>query len=201
MSTTTRRIYVACLASYNAGTLHGAWIDATQGAEGIKEDIAKVLRASPFPNVTVNCPDHTMFTDSPCALCKGTGKVPSAEEFAIHDYEGFGNIKLSEFTHIDDVAAIAEALEEHDGAFEVAYANFHDLNEALDAVRENYCGAYDSVTDYAEAFADDTGMLSEMPENLRCYFDFEAFGRDMELNGDIWSAADSSGQLHVFHNA
>jgi antirestriction protein len=29
--TTEPRIYVACLAAYNNGNLHGAWIDATQG--------------------------------------------------------------------------------------------------------------------------------------------------------------------------
>ena len=29
------RIYVACLAAYNAGRLHGRWIDANQSAEDI----------------------------------------------------------------------------------------------------------------------------------------------------------------------
>lgn len=27
----TPRVYVACLAAYNSGFLHGAWIDAGQG--------------------------------------------------------------------------------------------------------------------------------------------------------------------------
>jgi Antirestriction protein (ArdA) len=32
---TEPRIYVACLAAYNNGYLHGAWIDAIQGEWGI----------------------------------------------------------------------------------------------------------------------------------------------------------------------
>ncbi len=33
------RIYVACLAAYNNGILHGAWIDATQGEDGILRNV------------------------------------------------------------------------------------------------------------------------------------------------------------------
>ena len=33
------RIYVACLAAYNAGYLHGAWIDANQTADQIEDEI------------------------------------------------------------------------------------------------------------------------------------------------------------------
>ena len=40
--TDTPRIYVACLASYNAGILHGEWIDATD-ADVIREAIANML--------------------------------------------------------------------------------------------------------------------------------------------------------------
>lgn len=42
------RIYVACLAAYNNGILHGAWIDAQQSVEAINADIQKMLRASPI---------------------------------------------------------------------------------------------------------------------------------------------------------
>jgi len=42
-----------------------------------------------------------------------------------------------------------------------------------------------TALEYAELFIEDTGMLNEMLENLRYYFDTEAFARDMKLNGDI----------------
>jgi len=38
-ATDTPRVYVACLASYNNGILHGEWIDATD-ADEIREEIA-----------------------------------------------------------------------------------------------------------------------------------------------------------------
>lgn len=42
-----------------------------------------------------------------------------------------------------------------------------------------------TAVEYAEQFIEDTGMLDNMPENLRYYFDIKAFARDMMLNGDI----------------
>ena len=46
-TTDTPRIYVACLASYNAGILHGRWIDADNGAEQVQEEIENMLAESP----------------------------------------------------------------------------------------------------------------------------------------------------------
>ncbi|MCG8594183.1 MAG: antirestriction protein ArdA, partial [Kiloniellales bacterium] len=43
-ATDTPRIYVACLAAYNAGHLHGCWIDAIQDAEDIQDDINAMLK-------------------------------------------------------------------------------------------------------------------------------------------------------------
>ena len=42
-----------------------------------------------------------------------------------------------------------------------------------------------SANEYAEEFISDTGMLDGLPENLRYYFDVEAFARDMLAGGDI----------------
>jgi len=43
------RIYVASLSDYNAGRLHGAWIDATQDADEIEAEVQEMLAASPEP--------------------------------------------------------------------------------------------------------------------------------------------------------
>src|SRR5688572_9380760 len=64
------RIYVADLAAYNAGHLHGVWIDATQDVEDIQAQIDAMLKSSP---------------------------VADAEEYAIHDYEGFDGYNLGEY--------------------------------------------------------------------------------------------------------
>ena len=60
---------------------------------------------------------------------------------------------------------------------------------------DRYAGKYDSWKDYAENYIDDTGMLNDIPENLRYYFDYEAFARDLRLSGDM---CEDSG--FFFHN-
>ena len=42
------RIYVACLAAYNNGYLHGAWIDADQDTDEIRAEVAAMLLSCPL---------------------------------------------------------------------------------------------------------------------------------------------------------
>ena len=86
VSDSTPRIYVACLAAYNNGYLHGTWIDADQDADQIRDEIAAMLARSP---------------------------VEDAEEYAIHDYEGFEGVSISEYAGIDSVARMAAFIAEH----------------------------------------------------------------------------------------
>jgi hypothetical protein len=59
-----------------------------------------------------------------------------------------------------------------------------DISEILDRLDE--VGLFHGrAKDYAEEYIEDSGILSELPENLRYYFDTEAFARDMLLSGDI----------------
>ena len=59
--------------------------------------------------------------------------------------------------------------------------NMDDLKDSLDDV-SLFEG---TAKEYAYEYIDDTGLLNEMPENLRFYFDFDAFTRDMIMSGDI----------------
>lgn len=95
--------------------------------------------------------------------------------------------------------AYREALEEYGDPFRVAFENFQDIEEAIEAVKDNYQGCFRSLEAYAMDWMDQTGGLSGLPENLRAYFDFAAFGRDME-SGDIWTAESEEGGIHVFLN-
>jgi len=187
-NTTSPRIYVACLASYNAGKLHGEWIDADQDEDedAIHEEIAAMLRASPCPNVTVSCPECSGFIpteehpESGCEACGGKGQVPSAEEWAIHDHENFEGIKISEHSSIEDVSRHARMLSEHDGAW-AAYVNLvGDHYATEDGFSDAYRGEYQS----AEESCRDCGMLDGDEKNpLLNYIDWERFARDMEHDG------------------
>lgn len=163
------RIYVACLASYNNGILHGAWIDATQGQDGIWRDVSQMLFNSP---------------------------AEYAEEWAIHDYEGFGGIHLSEYASFETVANYAEFIEAHGdlGAKLIAY--FGDLDDARDAISDHYAGHYDSLEDYAEQLTEET---IQIPESLRFYIDYEKMAADMEINDVL--AIRSGHAVHVFWRA
>ena len=59
-----------------------------------------------------------------------------------------------------------------------------DISEILDRLDE--VGLFHGRADqYAAEYIEDSGLLDDMPENLRYYFDVEAFARDMLLSGDI----------------
>jgi antirestriction protein len=184
------RFYAACLASYNAGILHGTWIDASTDTDEMQEAINEMLRASPCPNVTV---EH-----------KGK-QVPSAEEWAAHDYDGAWN--LGEYPGLDKIASYVEFIEAadeagipHDVAAKVLDNFGADyLDDAKTAISDNFAGAFDSLEDWAEELENDLGELSNVPERLRGYIDFAAIGRDARLGGDIFDI-EHDGRLYVFWN-
>lgn len=171
-------IYVASLADYNNGVLHGRWIDAAREPDDIYADIDAML-------------------DSSCQ--------PGAEEWAIHDYEQFGSWRVGEHDIIDDVAQVAKGIAEHGYAY-AAWADVFDGEAAsfdTEAFTEAYLGHYDSVTDYVEQLADDLGYereLDTLPDHLRQYIhiDYAAIARDMELSGDVVTVADPAGGIWLF---
>lgn len=168
--TTSPRIYAACLAAYNNGQLHGIWIDATQGAEHIYQSI------------------HQMLQDS---------LQPNAEEWAIHDYEGFEGIGLSEYEGAEHIVAKAEYVNEYGALGAKLLAHYgDDLDEASQLMQEGYFGEYTSAADFAEETY--TNSASEIPEGLRYYIDWEAMARDMEINGEFFTVETGFEAVHVF---
>ncbi|MCF7975528.1 MAG: antirestriction protein ArdA [Phycisphaerae bacterium] len=172
----TPRIYVASLADYNAGRLHGCWIDANQSADAIREQIVDMLAES---------------------------KEPVAEDYAVHDYEHFGDLELSEYTGIDQIAAAAYHIVEHGPVFAslLSYVGgTSNIEEALRYMEDGYCGEYESLTDYAEQFIDDcySDSLKNLPEFIRYHIDYEGIARDMELGGDVFTL-ECDCKIHIFY--
>jgi antirestriction protein len=170
------KIYVACLAAYNAGSLHGKWIDANQDPSEIHSEISKMLKRSP---------------------------EIGAEEWAVHDYEGFGEISLSEWPDINRVSKIAVLLEAHGYAFSAWYESADGKDIAIEELEERFLGSYQGTAESKEDFADDllesTGAFQETPKWVRQYFDFKAYARDLELSGD-YSFVRKDGLLYVFYS-
>ena len=74
-----------------------------------------------------------------------------------------------------------------------------DGDVIMDA-EDAYLGSAWSVREWAEEWANDTGILHGIPEDLRNYFDYDAWVRDATLSGDIYILAEPDGYKHVFHN-
>jgi antirestriction protein len=81
----TPRIYVASLSDYDAGRHFGCWMDATD-VDAMREQIAEMLAHSPEPD---------------------------AEQWAIHDHDGFSGIEIDTFEELDVVAEAARLIEDY----------------------------------------------------------------------------------------
>ena len=171
------RIYAACLASYNNGKLHGAWIDVDSDKDQMLEEIKEMLEDSPMPD---------------------------AEEWAIHDTEDL-EVLGSDAQDLDEVAEYASVLEQFSyydrGVIDAAIENFgtfwDDIRRCLE---ECYLGTYSSAEEWAEDHWDSTGLIGDIPSELQCYIDFKSFADDCEMNGDIWFASVGFNEVHVFSN-
>ena len=162
------RIFVACLAAYNAGRLHGAWIDV-EDEETVGDAITAMLNASP---------------------------VAGAEEFAIHDHDGFGGVTIGEYEDIGRVVEIASFLRERGqlGALVLDHLS-GNIDEASEALDDGYRGAFECLADYFQELTEETVMI---PEPLRLYIDYEAMARDAELSGDVFTLSTAHDKVHVF---
>lgn len=123
--------------------------------------------------------------------------IPGAEEWAIHDYEGFEELELSEWEGFEQLAEKSEFLAEHGrlGA-RIAAELGGDLKEACEAMEERYHGQWDSMEAFAENLTHETGELDKLPHYLARYIDFAAMGRDMEIEG--WLTIEADGETHIF---
>lgn len=175
-------IYVASLADYVNGRLHGVWLDAARDPGDIHADIDRMLSSS---------------------------REPNAEEWAIHDYDQFGSWRVEEYDSIERVSRVARGIAEHGYAYaawaDIADGDFVDIADAdSDAFHEAFLGHYDSITAYAEQMADDLGYtheLAQLPEYLQQYvrFDYAALVRDLQASGDIATIDDPEGGVWIFN--
>lgn len=153
------RIYVASLSDYNAGRLHGTWIDATHDADELHSEIQAMLANS-------------------------TEEI--AEEWAIHDYEGFGPLRLSEYERIETVARTAAGIAEHGIAFAHWAALVGTSDDELSVFSDHYLGHWPSIEAYAIELIDDFGVQRELdrlslPFREYIRIDTEALARDLDI--------------------
>lgn len=170
----TSRIYVACLAAYNNGILHGRWIDASRDTEAMQQEVRAVLASSP---------------------------VPDAEEWAIHDTEGLPNT-IGEFSGLEAVASFMGLVEDYPGIdlYDLIdiVQEVDGPDEARELLEDRLIGVYDSFRDYADEFADEQLAALGQEDTLAArYFDYEAFARDLRVDLNVIDL--KSGRVAIFH--
>ncbi len=176
---TKPRIYVSCVAAYNSGKLHGRWMDAARAAEEINADIRDMLRRSP---------------------------VMGAEEWAIHDYEGFCGLHLSEYEDIEEVAALASIIEKHGEAVAHYIDNrgrdYVDLGTLEADFEDAFVGQYASPREFAEETVEDLGfgrLTTEQLEGIWGFLDWDHLAHELTIT-DYWcaEARELGGGVYVF---
>lgn len=187
------RIYVASLTDYNAGRLFGEWIDCEDmSADDIGEAVAAMLAKSPAPKL-------------------GDG---IAEEWAIHDYDGFYGIKLGEWESFERIAELSALIGEHGPAF-AAFAEYEGVDQVdEDRFTECYQGEWDTFRAFAENFAEECGLWRAdfgsarmdrydparewafIAEQLAEFFDWDAYANS--LTDDYYEVRSDWGTVYVF---
>ena len=142
------KIYVACLAAYNNGIMHGSWIEPTSDLDELSAEVAKILESSP---------------------------TKGAEEYAIHDYDGFRN--LGEYPSLQAVCDFVSMVESSDFDADVVSAVVDefssDISTAQRVLNDNH-GIHDNFQDYADDLADEMMSCHNCGDGewIKEYFDY-----------------------------
>ncbi len=183
-----RRIYVASLHDYNAGRLHGVFIDLADYEDGdeIDEKVQAMLAASPeFKAFPAGGP---------------------AEEYEIHDHEGWGGLDprympWSTLIAIDKLmddrppVAVAHWLSDY---VSPPYSAIED--ELEDKFDEGYRGEWSSEAEFAADFVDNCGWAGLEPKQIEAfenYINWEGIAEAL-FAGDYESIPDPTGGIFVF---
>lgn len=152
----TPKVYVGTYAKYNNGNLSGEWLEL--------DDYSRI--------------------DEFLEACKKLHEDENDPELMFQDYENIPERYIGE-SYIDaEFWDYLELIEDGNISEEAVKAGV-ELDIPLYKIEEAYCGEYKDFTDYAYSYVEDTGMLNDVPETVKSYFDYEKYGRDIRLSGDI----------------
>lgn len=174
------KIYVTNLGKYNEGFLIGKWLELPATDEEIKKTL-KEIGISDEPD------ENGLYY----------------EEYFITDYEtDVDGLKVGEYDNLDDLNELAETLDELDedekeivnAVMGEGYSLENAIDKKDDVIIYSNCS---NMTEVAEEYAEQVGLLESVPEELRYYFDFEAYGRDMEIEGNF-VFTDSGNCIQIF---
>ena len=163
------KIFITDLEAYNNGHLVGAWYSLPMGEDSLCECNEDVLYRGRKACEDEHHHEETFITDWEC------------------DY-----MDIEEYSDIYELNKIAERMESLDDdertAVKLLLENgvVSDLNEAIEKKEDIRNTGENCMENVAYNYVQDCGMLDGMAESLQCYFDYEALGRDMDINGSYY---------------
>ena len=168
----TPRVWIGCLACYNAGRLVGDWHHANDADEVTTADV------------------HGHASSHEELWCFDIENIPVRREMSPGEAAEWGRV----FAEVDEHqrAALYAWVASGDYVFE----STGDLPSTSD-FEERYAGLWDSFDDYARQLADDIGLLSDVPEVIATYFDWESWTRDQRFD---YSVVDADSGVYVFRS-
>ncbi|WP_348922147.1 antirestriction protein ArdA [Enterococcus rotai] len=115
----------------------------------------------------------------------------SIEDFMISDFEA--PFKISETEGLDYVNELAEKLEDLPDEVKhnlVRLSEYEDIGDIIDNGAENFIFTGESsMRDIAEEYVESCGGVQEaLGDKAVMYFNFDALGRDMEIEGNYFEA-------------
>ena len=161
-------VYVGTYRKYNNGSLRGAWVNLSEfSTQSEFYDHIQQLHAD---------------EDDP--------------EYMFQDYENFPSCFYGE-SWLDERLWVWLNLDADNRKICTLY--FEQVNQegTIEDALENFRGEYDSKESYAREFLDDCGSLSGLSEELRWFFDFEAYTDNLEISGDV-TFVEQGGSTLVF---
>ncbi|WP_369186501.1 antirestriction protein ArdA [Streptomyces sp. R08] len=170
------RVWIGCLACYNAGRLVGDWYDGDTADDVTPEDLHG--RATSHEELWVM--DHDGFSgalDGECSPCE-------AAEIAR---------ALSELTD-DESSAFA--------AWFQLYAEHDERDEWVEKFRDDYRGFHDSEADFAREWFEETSSEEEKARLTQWpFYDIDWDRASQELFTGGFSSEETLGGIHVFYAA
>ena len=167
------RVYVGTYEKYNNGSISGKWLDL--------EDYV----------------DHDDFIEA----CRELHKDEEDPELMFQDIEGFPEAYYDESSINPEVWEWLELDDDERslvGAYLDGVSSSDDLSTTLNTAQEKLVGLGNSAKDVIEQWADDVGILNEVPDNLKYYFDWDSYTRDI-LMSDCFDV-EYDGQTYVFYH-
>lgn len=146
-------LYCGTYGKYNSGNLSGMWLNVSTFDD--YEDFVNFCYAI-----------HADESE-PELMYQDYENMPDSLYHESMGEEGFNNIaKYCELCDDYSVSAVDDFLE-------------WDSTEDLDNMHDAYVGVYDSREDFAREIVSDCYDIENIMGNLACYFDYEAFARDL----------------------